>query len=81
MGDYANGIEGGSSHTTEKIGGGINKVMSMSNAGTRKVQRAQELRERNEENTMNAATDMMEVVLEMINLLKSPGNKPKTNTK
>ncbi|ECB1040883.1 hypothetical protein EU237_23065 [Salmonella enterica subsp. enterica serovar Schwarzengrund] len=56
MGDYANGIEGGSSHTTEKIGGGSKQaVMSMSSASTRGVQRAQELRERNEENTMNAA--------------------------
>ena len=52
MGDYANGIEGGSSHTTEKIGGGSKQaVMSMSSASTRGVQRAQELRERNEEKT------------------------------
>ncbi|EBF4925480.1 hypothetical protein A0P87_23830, partial [Salmonella enterica] len=56
MGDYANGIEGGSSHTTEKIGGGSKQaVMTMSSVSTRGAQRAQELRERNEENTMNAA--------------------------
>lgn len=56
MGDYANGIEGGSSHTTDKIGGGSKQTeLALSKASTSSWQKTLEQRERNEANTMNAA--------------------------
>ncbi|EBQ8239909.1 hypothetical protein B5591_22605 [Salmonella enterica] len=56
MGDYANGIEGGASQSTERIGGGSKQaVTAIGKASTSSWQKAHEQRERNEANTMNAA--------------------------
>lgn len=56
MGDYANGIEGGASQSTERIGSGSKQAVSaIGGATTKSWERTQKHRENNEKNRMNAA--------------------------
>jgi len=82
MGDYANGIEAGSTQNTERFGQGMSQVnQAVTNAGTDKIKRVGAERKESLKGNMTNASAGDEPGSGAGNKTKaseSPGNKPKT---